>query len=153
MRTAMAAALAMLIGSGAALAQGGTQGGTQGGSGPGGQGVVTHVETVRDLAAVCDPRWGGVPRLEAIAYCQGFLTGAGQYHALAYPPNGPARPLFCVPSPGPSIAESGLAFAAWARGNPDRATEPALDGLLRWAQASFPCPQATPPARAARPAR
>ena len=103
---------------------------------------VTHVRTVTDLAAVCDPAWPGVPRLEAIAYCQGFLTGAGQYHALLHPAGGRHRPLYCVPTPGPSIAESGIAFAAWAQAHPEHHHEPALDGFLRWAEATFPCPPA-----------
>jgi hypothetical protein len=107
--------------------------------------TVTHVETVAELAAVCDPARTGVPRLEAIAYCQGFLTSAGQYHTMLHPPG--RRPLYCVPVPGPTIAESGIAFAAWARANPAYSREPALDGLLRWAQATFPCPPAATPAR------
>lgn len=154
MRVATTAAtlLALLAAPAEALAQGGGGAGSPRAASPGG-GIVTHVETVADLAAVCDPSWSGVPRLEAIAYCQGFLTSAGQYHALLYPRGGPARPLFCVPTPGPSIAESGIAFAAWARQNPAHAREPALDGLLRWAQASFPCPPPPPPARAPRAAR
>jgi len=132
MRTALAAALAVVMGSSMALAQTPDARTTP---------LVTHVETVRDLAAVCDPQWGGVPRLEAIAYCQGFLTAAGQYHALLYPAGGPARPLFCVPTPGPSIAETGIGFAAWARQTPQYTAEPALDGFLRWAQSHFPCAQ------------
>jgi Rap1a immunity proteins len=109
---------------------------------------VTQVQTAGDLAAVCDPGWGGVPRLEAIAYCQGFLTSFGQHHALLYPGGGRAQPLFCLPTPGPTIAQSGVAYAAWARANPRHAGEPALDGLLRWAQATYPCRAAAP--RAAR---
>ncbi len=118
----------------------------------GGPGIVTHVQTANDLAAVCDPAWQGVPRLEAIAYCQGFLTSFGQYHALLHPAGGAIRPLFCVPSPGPSIAESGIAFAAWTRSNPAHGNEPALDGLVRWAQSRFPCPApaAAPRARSTR---
>lgn len=115
-------------------------------------GHVTDVRTVSDLAAVCDPRVGGVERLESIAYCQGYMTAAGQYMAAAHPAGGPRRPLFCVPSPAPSVAQSGLGFAAWARQNPQRANEPAVDGLLRWAQAAYPCPAARP-ARAAASAR
>ncbi len=109
--------------------------------------LIDHVRTVRDLAAVCNPSWGGVQRLEAIAYCQGFLTAAGQYHSLLYPAGGPARPLYCVPSPGPTIAESGIAFSGWARQNAQYLSEPALDGFLRWAQANFPCPSEPQPAR------
>jgi len=83
--------------------------------------IVTQVETVHDLAAVCDPAWGGVPRLEAIAYCQGFITSAGQYHALLHPRNGRRRPLYCLPTPRPTVADTGLGFAAWARANPSHA--------------------------------
>jgi Rap1a immunity proteins len=139
MRTGTAVALAMALASPAAMAQGSPA--------PAGTAVVTHVQTANELAAICDPAWGGVPRLEAIAYCQGFLTSFGQYHALLYPQNGPARPLFCVPVPGPTVAQSGIAFAAWSRENPRYGSEPALDGLLRWAQASFPCPAAPSPRR------
>jgi hypothetical protein len=114
--------------------------------------IITHVRTAADLAAVCSPAWSGVPRLEAIAYCQGFLTAAGQYHALTHPPGGRAAPLYCVPVPGPSIAESGIAFATWTEAHPVHQAEPALDGFLRWAQASFPCPHHATP-RAARAAR
>jgi hypothetical protein len=100
---------------------------------------VTQVQTTSDLAAVCDPGWSGISRLEAIAYCQGYLTSFGQHHALLYPRGGPGRPLFCLPDPSPTIAQSGVAFAAWARENPRHGSEPALDGMLRWAQATYPC--------------
>src|SRR4051812_22147625 len=40
--------------------------------------LITPVRTVADLAAVCAPACSGVARLEAIAYCQGFLTSAGR---------------------------------------------------------------------------
>ena len=113
---------------------------------------VTNVQTVSDLAAVCDPQVRGVQRLESIAYCQGFITAAGQYHAALHPAGGPRRPLFCVPNPPPSVAQSGLGFAAWARQNPQRASEPALDGLLRWAQSAYPCPASGGAASAQRPA-
>lgn len=114
-------------------------------------GHVTDVRTVSDLAAVCDPQMRGVERLESIAYCQGFLTAAGQYYASLHPAGGPRRPLFCVPNPPPSVAQSGLAFAAWARQNPQRAGEPALDGLLRWAQSAYPCPTTAASERSPRP--
>jgi hypothetical protein len=114
---------------------------------PANEAPVTNVQTVADLARVCDPSRTGVPRLEAIAYCQGFLTSFGQYHALAHPPGRPGQ-LFCLPNPGPTIAESGLAFARWSRTNAQSAGEPAADGLLRWAEATYPCP--TPDAAARR---
>jgi len=115
--------------------------------------AVTHVQTTADLAAVCDPAGTGVPRLEAIAYCQGFLTGFGQYHTLLHPAGGRSRPLYCVPPQGMTIAQSGLGFAAWSRQNPSFSAEPALDGLLRWAQATLPCPPAAKAAKATKPGR
>ena len=111
--------------------------------------AVTQVQTVAELAAICDPRWSGVSRLEAISYCQGFLTSAGQYHALLHPAGGAIKPLYCLPNPAPTIAAYGLSFAAWSRANPAHNAEPALDGLLRFAQASYPCPQPAAPARPA----
>jgi hypothetical protein len=101
---------------------------------------VTDVRTVADLAAVCDPRLSGMERLESIAYCQGYVTAAGQYHALTHPAGGPRRSLYCLPNPPPSIAQAGLGFAAWARQNPQHAGEPALDGLFRYAQSAYRCP-------------
>lgn len=144
MRAGPVVALAVALSGTAALAP---RAMAQGTSTPGNPAIVTQAQTANDLAAICDPAWGGVPRLEAIAYCQGFLTSFGQYHALLYPRGGPGRPLFCVPVPGPTVAQSGLAFAAWTRENPRYGNEPALDGLLRWAQASFPCPTRAPARR------
>jgi hypothetical protein len=115
--------------------------------------MVTHVETAAELAAVCNPTTSGVARLEAIAYCQGFITSAGQYHALLHPAGGPIQPLYCMPTPPPTVAQSGVAFAAWLTAHPAYGAEPALDGLLRWQQATFPCPAAAPTARTRRSTR
>lgn len=106
------------------------------------QAPVTAVHTVADLVAVCGPAetLPAVARLEAIAYCQGFVTAAGQYHAALHRPGGRHRPLFCLPTPTPSVAQAAIAFVVWAGENPNRAGEPALDGLLRFAQAAYPCP-------------
>jgi hypothetical protein len=115
--------------------------------------MVTNVETAADLAAVCNPTASGVPRLEAIAYCQGFITSAGQYHALLHPAGGAIQPLYCMPTPPPTIAQSGIAFAAWLNAHPAHSAEPALDGLLRWQQEAFPCPAPAPAARTRRSTR
>ncbi|MFZ6762257.1 Rap1a/Tai family immunity protein [Roseomonas sp. KE0001] len=111
--------------------------------------AVTEVRTVADLAAICDPPANSPLRLEAIAYCQGYVTAAGQYHTALHPAGGRRPPLFCLPDPAPTVAQTGLGFAAWARQNPQHAAEPALDGLFRWAQATYPCPTPARPARGA----
>jgi len=118
------------------------------------QAPVTEVRTAADLAAVCDPAASNPLRLESIAYCQGFLMAAGQYHAALHPPGSAvSRPLFCPPANPPSVAQAGLAFAAWSRQNPQHNGEAAVDGLLRWAQATYPCPATATPPRSTRPAR
>lgn len=114
-------------------------------------GTPTAVSTTADLAEICLPTTQGVQRLEAIAYCQGYFTAAGQYHAALHPASSRRPPLFCPPSPAPTVAQSAIAFANWAKQNPQYGSEPAPDGLLRWAQATYPCPQ--PTARSTRPAR
>ena len=106
----------------------------------------TSVSTTADLAAVCQPETTGVERLEAITYIPGYLTAVGQTHTALYLNNRRRSPLFCVSDPPPTVAQSGIAFAAWAKQNPQYANEPAVDGLLRWAQATYPCPAAAAPA-------
>lgn len=114
-----------------------------------------HARTVAELAAICAPApsVGPVVRLEAIAYCQGFFTAAAQYHAAIHRPRtGQAAsrrpPVFCPPSPPPSVAQVAIGFSEWAASQPHRAEEPALEGVLRFARATYPCP--VPTRRAAR---
>lgn len=109
---------------------------------PPGSDRVTDVTTVSELAEMCSPRTSGVHRLEAIAYCQGYLTASGQIYTSLTPPNAARRPLVCIASPGPTVAEAGIAFANWASQNPQYAQERAVDGLLRFAQATYPYPVA-----------
>jgi hypothetical protein len=114
----------------------------------------TSVSTTADLAAICLPTNTGVERLEAIAYCQGFVTAFGQYHSMMHPPGSRRARLFCLPNPTPSVAEAAIAFANWANQNPQYGNAPAPEGLLRWAQATYACPAtAAPAARDTRNAR
>jgi hypothetical protein len=111
---------------------------------------VTEVHTAAELAAVCDPAMGNPLRMESIAYCQGYVTAAGHYYAATHPAGTGAQPIFCSPTPPPSVAQTGLAFATWTRENPQYAGEPAIDGLWRWAKTAYPCPEkpaATPTPR------
>ena len=85
----------------------------------------------------------------ASAYCRGFLTGAGQYHSAITAPGG-LNPLFCLPTPSPTLDQSQSAFVAWARANPQHAGERAIDGVMRWAASAYPCPTPPPAAPANR---
>lgn len=110
----------------------------------------SHTATVAELAALC-----GTPASDAgyavnNALCRGFIGGFAQYHAALTAPGSRHRPLFCVPDPAPTGVQVAAAFADWARNNPERGSEIAVDGLARWFITTYPCPQ--PPARR-RPAR
>ena len=130
---ACAAVAALALGPGLARAQGSTA--------PGGSGVTTAA-----LAQLC-AAGGGTDTVSAAAvgYCRGFIIGAGQYHSELTTRVAGRPPVFCLPTPSPSIEAAQDSFVAWARANPQHAGEKALIGLMRWAAATFPC-AATPAA-------
>lgn len=99
-----------------------------------------EARTTRDLAALCGASPQSSDYASAIAFCHGFLQGAGQYHAVITQPGSGRSPLFCAPNPPPSRAQVAEAFVAWARTNLAFAGESAVDGLARWASATYPCP-------------
>jgi hypothetical protein len=106
-----------------------------------------EARTVADLAALCGASPQSPTYASAIAFCHGFLQGAGQYHASITQAGSGNAPLFCAPNPPPTRAQVASAFTAWASANPSAAGERAVDGLARWASATYPCPAADRVAR------
>lgn len=98
--------------------------------------------TTGTLAEACATTGTDAASATAAGYCRGFMTGAGQYHREI---SVDRPPIFCLPDPSPSFDAAQASFVAWARANTQYAAEPAVDGLMRWAAATFPCP--TPSAR------
>jgi hypothetical protein len=107
-----------------------------------------EARTVADLATLCGASPQAPEYAAAIAFCHGFLQGAGQFHAALTQPGSGVTPVFCPPNPPPTRAQVADAFVAWARANPGQAGERAVDGLARWAHAAYPCPE---PERQSRP--
>jgi hypothetical protein len=105
--------------------------------------------TTATLAEACASQGGEVTGATAVGYCRGFMSGAGQYHR-EISTDRPA--IFCLPSPSPTFEAAQASFVAWARANPQFSAEPAVDGLMRWAAATYSCPTepAAPAARATR---
>ena len=93
------------------------------------------------LASFCAATGTDAEATLARGYCRGFLIGAGQYHAAVSQP-GELAPIFCLPNPSPPIEAAQASFVAWAGANPALADTRAVEGVLRWAQATFPCPAA-----------
>lgn len=108
----------------------------------------TQVLTTATLVELC----GAAPTMSeapATAFCRGFIIGAGQHHSAVSRVAG-QRPAFCMPNPGPTHQEFQAAFVAWGRANQQFAQESAVDGLIRFAAATYPCPPAAAPARSRR---
>jgi hypothetical protein len=102
--------------------------------------------TAGTLAEICTAAAPGEDSTQARAYCRGFLVGVGQFHAEASQPGG-LRPVFCLPDPTPSLEAAQAAYADWLRAHPQFAGNRAVDGVLRWAAATYPCPTARAAAR------
>jgi hypothetical protein len=113
-----------------------------------GTGAVAEPVTTAALASICA---ASSPNAESplTAYCRGFMVGAGQYHNAVSAASG--RRIFCMPQPGPTIESVQQAFVTWARANTQYAQDRAVDGLMRFAATTYPCP--AQPATAGAPGR
>ena len=96
--------------------------------------------TVAELAAVCAIGPDSPDHVAASFFCRGFLAGVGQYHGATHPVGRGPAPIFCVPEPPPTLGSAVTGFVAWARANPQHGEEAAVDGLMRYAAATWPCP-------------
>jgi hypothetical protein len=113
-----------------------------------GTGAVAEPVTTAALASICAAT---SPNAESplTAYCRGFMVGAGQYHNAISAASG--RRIFCMPQPGPTIENVQQAFVTWARANTQYGQDRAVDGLMRFAATTYPCP--AQPATAGAPGR
>jgi hypothetical protein len=113
-----------------------------------GTGAVAEPVTTAALASICAAT---SPNAESplTAYCRGFMVGAGQYHNAVSAATG--RRIFCMPQPGPTIENVQQAFVTWARANTQYGQDRAVDGLMRFAASTYPCP--AQPATAGAPGR
>jgi hypothetical protein len=95
--------------------------------------------TTATLAEACASEARDSAATIAVGFCRGFMAGAGQYHR-EMSANRPS--IFCLPTPSPSFEAAQASFVAWAKANPELGEEQAVDGMLRWAAATYPCPAA-----------
>lgn len=104
-----------------------------------------------DLATLCGAAANDPNAVAAAHYCQGFLMSVGQFHAEITQPGGRVAPMFCPPSPRPDLRTVSSGFARWAAANPQFTDTSAVEGVVRYATATWPCPDAQRrPARASR---
>lgn len=75
----------------------------------------------------------------AIGFCYGWIEGVEQFYGeLLADERFDVQPVAC---PGRALTrdESRTYFLKWAAANPDAASLPPLEGLVRAAKATFPC--------------
>lgn len=105
--------------------------------------------TTGNLASLCGASLSEEVGHVSQAFCRGLIVGAGQYHTEISRPGGRAA-IFCLPTPTPTLEAAQASFVAWAAANPQYSSALAVDGVLRWAAATYPCPTAASARRARR---
>jgi hypothetical protein len=88
----------------------------------------------RDAAAL-----GALCQSEEMAFCYGYITGAGQFYAALLHSERIAVEPFVCPGREVSQAEAVGVFLGWLAADPSRGSQPAIDGLFRAWAAEFPC--------------
>ncbi|MXP63559.1 hypothetical protein E0493_09375 [Roseomonas sp. M0104] len=101
-----------------------------------------------DLARLCAVKPDTTARVLAMGYCHGFLAGVGQVHRVLTGTDGPFHPMFCPPQPPPTLFQVAEQYVAWMQAHPEHAEELAVNALLRFADATYPCQ--SPPAASRR---
>jgi hypothetical protein len=91
-----------------------------------------------DFVALCAAPAGDPLYMAAVHMCHGF--GAGTYQTImAMTRHEKIDPLICPPQPAPSRNETVGRFLEWAKQNPQRLTEPAVEVVARFFITEFPC--------------
>ena len=97
-----------------------------------------ELRTAGDLMDICAVTDNDAHVEGARGFCYGFLSGAANYHRSAHAGKR-AKPLFCLPETGVTRADAAKRFVEWGRANPQHMGETPVDGLMRFAAATWPC--------------
>lgn len=102
-----------------------------------------QIRSAQDLVDVCSVASDDPLYTAAVHFCEGFITGAWQYHvAQANGPNG--KRLVCPSDPPPTRDQAVAMFVTWSGTHPDRMAEPGVEALFRFLVEKYPCPEAAP---------
>jgi hypothetical protein len=99
-----------------------------------------QVKNTQDLVDLCAVQGNDPVRVQAIHFCEGYLTGVYHYHQALTRGRGQA-PVFCPTGALPTRDQAVAMFVAWAQSNQQYMDEPAIDSLFRWAVETWPCPR------------
>jgi hypothetical protein len=96
-----------------------------------------------DLVSLCAASEADAAGLAARAWCQGFIVSAAQYHGSIAAADPTHARIYCQPDPNLTLDEVRARFVGWAQSNPQYADTKAIDGLMRFAASTWPCPAPT----------
>lgn len=95
-----------------------------------------ELRTTRDLVKLCDIPANHPLSKEAIGFCLGYIEGIADFHdSLAATER---KRIACPPS-GTTRRQAARVLIDWAEANPAMMDRPPLEGLLRAAEAKWPC--------------
>ena len=99
-----------------------------------------------DLATLCAAEETDTAGVAARAWCHAFIVATGQYHNSVAAADPATSRVYCLPDPNMTLDQVRTAFVTWARSNPQYADTRAVDGLMRFAGTTWPCPRSPAPA-------
>ena len=100
------------------------------------------LKTTGDLVALCGVSKDDPDAIAAIHFCHGYMLGLDHYGAAT------GRVfkdvVYCIPENAHVTRNEAVEmFVKWAATNQQYLSELPIDGLLRWARTTWPCPKAT----------
>jgi len=100
------------------------------------------VANTQDVIDICTTPESDPMYVAAVAFCQGYLVGAYQYHTALH--SGPkAKPVICLPQPTPTRTQAIDRFITWAKAHPEYANERGVEALTKFLVETYPCAQGT----------
>jgi hypothetical protein len=96
------------------------------------------VVDTQDVVDICTTPETDPLYTAAVAFCQGYLVGAYQYHVAMFHAD-KMRPVVCFPEPTPTRTQAIDRFVAWVKAHPGYEKEKPADALTKFLVESFPC--------------
>jgi hypothetical protein len=94
-----------------------------------------------DLAKLCAASEASPGGEVARAWCNAFIIATGQYHGSVAAANPSIGRVYCLPDPSMTLDQVRTAFVGWTESNTPYADTRAVDGLMRFAGETWPCPR------------
>lgn len=102
-----------------------------------------NISTFSDLVRLCTASRNDPNYPAAMGLCAGYISGALDYHLADTGWAGNRRNRrVCLPSERPTRMETLQSMVSWDESHRQYNSEPAVDGVMRYFMATYPCPTA-----------